>query len=718
MAVMKKSISCILAVLLIFTVWSGAAEAKIAPAPAAPRTDTLLLTDLNSGKVLFQKNSAVVRSMGSVTKLMTYILTVESVKDPENTKVKINSSLFSNLPSGASLAGLASYNGKKMSVLDLLYGLMLPSGCDASVVLANHIAGSEKNFVAQMNKRAQALGCKNTYYADSHGLSDYNKTTAEDTFRIFSHALSLPYFREIIAASYHYYECDHTVPVYQTNYLTSTTEGGMYYYPYCEGGKTGYIYSAGKCLATAAKKGETELICIALGGEYSDASNYLNNAMLDTVSLYEWAFENYTENVHVDIPADYASVELGEKLRIAYTVDKTSEGKAYKVTWTSSDPSIAVVDKNGTVTAKAPGMVKITASTKTGNLDVISVSCGFYNGMLVTSRNGDLVDGSFTDINWTSAADAGIDYAIIRSGWSWTEDADFRKNVKGAFTNGIPYGISFASYADNTAEAEKDADYVLKLLKSVSEYSNGMLLPVFYDLITDSVFLTREASLTAKIIETFRSKLRKNGYDTVIMAKKTTLSLLDGYPCAESGISVYEAWYPWIVNYSDVLTYNDGLLPYVWEYKTDGYIPGAIRDDTKHTTQTLAYTAGTYASYFDMSVTGKYDKEDVIINWTVSDSASVQPLHYNIYRDGELIASIDASQTSYTDSCVSSGKRSYSVIPVFPDPLRGAAEVPQELGSLSVFVPHNTAQPDSYNNIITFIHSVLSMFLTLLKTVR
>lgn len=156
----------------------------------------------------------------------------------------------------------------------------------------------------------------------------------------------------------------------------------------------------------------------------------------------------------------------------------------------------------------------------------------------------------------------------------------------------------------------------------------------------------------------------------------------------------------------------------MWEYKTDGYIPGAIRDDTKHTTQTLAYTAGTYASYFDMSVTGKYDKEDVIINWTVSDSASVQPLHYNIYRDGELIASIDASQTSYTDSCVSSGKRSYSVIPVFPDPLRGAAEVPQELGSLSVFVPHNTAQPDAYNNIITFIHSVLSMFLTLLKTVR
>ncbi len=252
---------------------------------------SIYMENLDTGTVVYEKNADEKLPPASLTKMMTYIVVCENVPDLENTKVEITQEALDGLDPESSVMGLTGYIGEEFSVLDLLYGLMIPSGNDAALVLATYVGhGSVQNFVDMMNSKSGQLGCKSTHFVNPHGLYDSNHySTARDLATIYKYASEKPFFNEIESKS------SYTVkgmdsPLETTNYMIDSAYS-QYYYPYVEGGKTGYTDEAGKCLATTAKKDDYRYLCIALGAPYSFTED-INYAMLDTKEMYEWAFNN------------------------------------------------------------------------------------------------------------------------------------------------------------------------------------------------------------------------------------------------------------------------------------------------------------------------------------------------------------------------------------------------------------------------------------------
>lgn len=252
---------------------------------------SIYMENLDTGTVVYEKNADEKLPPASLTKMMTYIVVCENVPDLENTKVEITEESLDGLDPESSVMGLTGYIGEEFSVLDLLYGLMIPSGNDAALVLANYVGnGSVQNFVDMMNSKSGQLGCKSTHFVNPHGLYDSNHySTARDLALIAKYASEKPFFNEIESKSL-YTVKGMDSPLETTNYMIDP-DYSDYYYPYVEGGKTGYTDEAGKCLASTAKKDDYRYMCIALGAPYSFSED-INYAMLDTKEMYEWAFNN------------------------------------------------------------------------------------------------------------------------------------------------------------------------------------------------------------------------------------------------------------------------------------------------------------------------------------------------------------------------------------------------------------------------------------------
>ena len=130
------------------------------------------LENLNTGTVVYEKDSGQKMYPASTTKIMTFIITAENVSDLDSTKVTIEQEVIDGLDPESTVMGLAQHVGEQVSVRDLLYGLMLPSGNDAALVLADHIGGGIEGFAEKMNAKAAELGCKDTHFANPHGLYD------------------------------------------------------------------------------------------------------------------------------------------------------------------------------------------------------------------------------------------------------------------------------------------------------------------------------------------------------------------------------------------------------------------------------------------------------------------------------------------------------------------------------------------------------------------
>lgn len=272
-------------------------------------SDAVYLENLNNKTVVYEKNSNKRSYPASTTKIMTFIVTAENVSDLDNTKVTIKENVISGLDPESTVMGLSNHIGEQVSVKDLLYGLMLPSGNDAALVLADYVGGGVSGFVDKMNAKAAELGCKNTHFNNPHGLYDAEHyTTARDMSLIAKHAMTLPDFMEICNTVY--YTPDGFSALHNTNYMIDeNAEGGMYYYPYTKGIKTGYLDEAGKCLVTSADKEGNKYLCVCFGADFSYEEN-VNYAMKDTATLYEWAYENLGEQTIYNTSDDLASVDV------------------------------------------------------------------------------------------------------------------------------------------------------------------------------------------------------------------------------------------------------------------------------------------------------------------------------------------------------------------------------------------------------------------------
>lgn len=254
-------------------------------------SQAVYLENLNSQAVVYEKEADKQMYPASTTKIMTFIITAENVAEPDDTYVTIEQEVIEELDPESTVMGLSQHIGEEISVTDLLYGLMLPSGNDAALVLADYVGDGVSGFVEKMNAKAAELGCENTHFANPNGLYDSEHySTARDMAVIAKYALNVPQFMEICNTLT--YTPEGYDELHNTNYmLDPAAEDGMYYYQYAKGIKTGYLDEAGKCLVTSSAKDGEIYLCVCLGADYTFEEN-INYAMLDTAKLYDWAYDS------------------------------------------------------------------------------------------------------------------------------------------------------------------------------------------------------------------------------------------------------------------------------------------------------------------------------------------------------------------------------------------------------------------------------------------
>ena len=213
-----------------------------------------LLMEYETGRVLYAQNAGEPLPMASTTKIMTALVALE------------NGNLNEPVTTGRNAFGVPGTSiylslGEQLPLIDMLYGLMLASGNDAAVAIAEHIGGDVDGFCKMMNERAADIGCENTVFATPHGLpADNHHTTASDLALIAREAMQNPTFREIVStqrASIPWAERDYDRILNNKNKLLSE-------YPGAIGVKTGYTKAAGRCLVFAAERDGLELIGVVL----------------------------------------------------------------------------------------------------------------------------------------------------------------------------------------------------------------------------------------------------------------------------------------------------------------------------------------------------------------------------------------------------------------------------------------------------------------------
>lgn len=166
------------------------------PTPALFYGTSAYLVDTTSGRVLLNVNSQVGVAMWSTTKIMTALLVIERL--PPEQIVTVSQAELNEVPGGMSIAYLRA--GDQLSVLHLLYGLLLPSGSDAAVVLAHAVSGTTASFVATMNRRAAQLGLRATHYTTPYGaLDEQHHSSAADLVKLATVAMRQPIFARIVA---------------------------------------------------------------------------------------------------------------------------------------------------------------------------------------------------------------------------------------------------------------------------------------------------------------------------------------------------------------------------------------------------------------------------------------------------------------------------------------------------------------------------------------
>ncbi len=228
--------------------------------------------DLGNEKVLYSKNAFEKLYPASITKVMTAIIAIKYGNLSDSVTVTEDSVITE---SGASLCGIRP--GDTLTLEQLLYGLMLPSGNDAGAAIAIHMSGSIDAFAQRMNEEARAIGATSTHFVNPHGLTDEEHyTTAYDLYLIFNEALKLPEFRRVTQTLS--YEADYTNAAGEP--VHTTWEGGNWYMTgrrdEPEGvtvfsGKTGTTQAAGYCLIIASQdeKGD-EYISVVLKASSRD----------------------------------------------------------------------------------------------------------------------------------------------------------------------------------------------------------------------------------------------------------------------------------------------------------------------------------------------------------------------------------------------------------------------------------------------------------------
>ncbi len=254
--------ACLLTLLLLWPETSARAD----QVPAVQAKSAILLTA--DGQCLYEKDADERMLIASTTKLMTALVCLE--QSSPNLMVTVK-------PSHCAVEGssMGLKAGERYSVQELVTGLLLASGNDAALALADAVGGSEAGFVRLMNQKAKQLTLKHTHFANPHGLdAEMHYSTARDLARLMCACMENEAFCKISGRV--------TAEIHGAVYLNHNKL--LTRYPGCIGGKTGYTRAAGRCLVTCCEKNDLRLVCVTL----SDPDDWRDHS-----TLYDWAYAGF-----------------------------------------------------------------------------------------------------------------------------------------------------------------------------------------------------------------------------------------------------------------------------------------------------------------------------------------------------------------------------------------------------------------------------------------
>lgn len=289
-----RTLSMALALVICLSVFRPAVSAARYELPFEVNARAYVLASLDTGEIIFEKNSHERYDPASLTKLLTAYTTYQYVDDFENTKVTAPRYVYDEL-FGLNSSTADIRQGEILSVKDLMYAMMLPSANEAASILADYIGnGDITNFCMMMNNEARKLGCQNTNFSNAHGLfKDNHYTSAYDMYLIAKACYEIPGFMDIVTTNTYQMPANlkHANPYFiqNTNKMQNRAYPN-YYRSYVKGMKTGTLdYSNFVC--TCQKNGENYIL-VVLGAEFSGKE--MRTAMLTSAEIMDYFFESYS----------------------------------------------------------------------------------------------------------------------------------------------------------------------------------------------------------------------------------------------------------------------------------------------------------------------------------------------------------------------------------------------------------------------------------------
>lgn len=359
---------------------SGAAAAVIADAKPDFKIHSkavyMVNTDTGVPIKVYAKNETERRSPASLTKIMTAILAIEHMKSKKDV-VKVPGYIYDEFV-GKSVSHADIRRGEEITVEDLLYALMLKSGCEAGSALAHYVCPDNiPAFVDMMNQKAKEIGCTDTHFVNAHGLDEEGQyTTAYDMFLITDYAMKNETFAKIACSPTYEMRATNVHKekrkIWHTNYMLSSYYGGGSYYEYVRGIKTGTTDNAGRNLVTAGEKDGFHYLLVTLGAPMYDGDGNLykeNYSYTDHRNLYNWAFDTFRfttvieeyqslDEVPVRFGSDADHVTVTARSKVVMLLPKTLDVSTILVSThlpKALDAPVVKGDKAGTVDLQLAG---------------------------------------------------------------------------------------------------------------------------------------------------------------------------------------------------------------------------------------------------------------------------------------------------------------------------------------------------------------------------
>lgn len=308
-----------------------------------------LLYSVDTKQVLAEKNSQKKLSAASINKVLTTITALELLTDEDlEIIIEVDPAILETVSPIASTAELIPY--QKLSLKEVLYGIMLPSGADATSLMSHYLTGTTNGLVEKMNEKAQEIGMGHTQIANTSGLDHKNQyTTLEDLLKLITYALENETFKEIYSKKEHtfVYRPEKTM---KNQILKQADKIG---FTYLYGAKSGFTTNANYALSSIARNEESEYIFIST---QADGIPYINNeAFNDAIKIYDYLFDTYhtqtliekeTLKTEIEIKNRFSPYELYYEENIESIVSDKFHEENIKHTFIYEDDLKAPIEEN------------------------------------------------------------------------------------------------------------------------------------------------------------------------------------------------------------------------------------------------------------------------------------------------------------------------------------------------------------------------------------